>query len=96
MHYAIKQGCHYSKFSPDSAWYSFYHDDTYSSGSGPSKTSQKLALWHNNLCTDWPYLGLKGMRPEDIQNHYKCSDIELAFALCYIEQFFVDVEERFV
>jgi hypothetical protein len=96
MHYAIKHGCHYSKYSPESSWYSFYHDEVYSSGSGPSKSSQRLALWHRNLCVDWPYLGLKGMLPQDIQNHYHCSDAELAHALIIIDRFYRDVERKFV
>jgi hypothetical protein len=96
MHYAIKQGCQYSRFYTDSAWCAFYHDEGYSSGSGPSKTSQKLALWYKTQYTDWPYLGLKGMTTADIQNHYHCSDEELIQAVSYIALFFKDVEKRFV
>lgn len=95
-HYSIKPGCHYAKYTPESPWYSFYHDEMYSSGSGPSKSSQKLALWYNNTCTDWPYLGLKGLTAEDIQSHYDCTFAELAEALNYIKQFYADVEKRFV
>lgn len=96
MHYSIHHGCHYSKYSPDCPWNSFYHDEMYSSGSGPSKSSQRLALWYNNNTTDWSYLGLKGLLPVDIQNHYGCTDTELEQALGFVEQFYKDVEKRFV
>jgi len=81
---------------PNSPWRSFWHKEGYSTGSGPSKDSQKLALWHDNKCADWSYIALKGMSREFIQTFYKCSDVELVEAESIIVRFFYDVDRRFV
>jgi hypothetical protein len=96
MNYSMKPGCEYSTWSEHSSWKSFYHEEGGPYSSGPSKTSQKLALWYPGVHTDWPYLALLGITQNQIQEHYQCSDAEAVVAYSYVFQFLLDVESRFV
>jgi hypothetical protein len=91
----MKPGCEYSSWNEHSTWKSFYHEEGHSNGSGPSKTSQKLALWYPGVITDWPYLALLGITLQDIIDHYQCTQEEAMKAMEYIFHFQVDVESRF-
>lgn len=95
-HYAMKPGCEYARWNKDSSWKAFYHEENYATGSGPSKESQKLALWYPGICTDWPYIAIKGILPSQLKAHYNCNDDEIQAALDIIHEFVTDVESRFV
>lgn len=95
-YYSIKPGCEYARWNANSSWCSFYHEEGHSTGSGPSKTSQKLALWYPGVTTDWPYLALLSISVLDIIDHYQCSEDEARKAMEYIMHFLYDVEKRFV
>lgn len=96
MMYEMKRDCEYSNWSASSSWKAFYHEEGYSSGSGPSKTSQKLALWYPGAQTDWPYLALLTISVQDLIDHYQCSEEEARKAMSYVLHFIYDVEKRFV
>lgn len=93
--FEINPHCEYANWNENSSWKAFYHEEAYPSGSGPSKTSQKLALWYPGNETDWPYIALVGITQDQIQLHYDCSCAEAVLAMSYIFEFILDVEARF-
>ena len=93
--FIMKPGCQYSDWSEHSSWKAFYHEELGPTGSGPSKTSQKLALWYPGVQTDWPYIALFSLNTLDIIEHYQCTPEEALKAQQYIGQFLLDVEARF-
>jgi hypothetical protein len=94
--YAIKPRCEYARWNATSSWKAFYHEELYASGSGPSKTSQKLALWYPGQLDDWPYITLLNITEAQLVDHYHCTPEEAKEALEYIFKFILDVEARFV